>query len=227
MAITVDTPRTAVMTTTATSTPAPAPRIAPGSASHWRAELPTLAGRTLSLRQLRLSDAPALLATLSVEEVARFISTPPRTAAGFERFIEWTLQARAEGRYVCFAVVPHGMTTPVGIFQVRQLGATFATAEWGFALGADYWGRGYFVEAARLVLDFAFDQVGVERMEARSATPNGRGNGALRKLGAVWEGVLRRSFVKDACQMDQMLWSILADEWREVRSGWTGAVLTH
>jgi ribosomal-protein-serine acetyltransferase len=43
---------------------------------------------------------------------------------------------------------------------------------------------------------------------------NGRGNGALRKIGAVQEGVLRRSFLRDGQYHDQVLWSILAEEWR-------------
>lgn len=77
------------------------------------------------------------------------------------------------------------------------------------------------------MLDFAFDTIGVERMEARAATPNGRGNGALRKLGAVWEGVLRRSFNKDGGRMDQMLWSILSDEWRQAKAVWARGLVTH
>lgn len=205
----------------------PAKGTTPGLDIDWRSELPTLVGPNLTLRELKLSDAPALMATLNVEEVARFVSTPPRSVAGFERFIQWTLRARAQGRYACFAVVPTGMSSPIGIFQVRQLEASFSTAEWGFALGSAYWGRGYFVEAARLVLDFAFDTIGVERMEARAATPNGRGNGALRKLGAVWEGVLRRSFNKDGGRMDQMLWSILSDEWRQAKAVWARGLVTH
>ena len=48
-----------------------------------------------------------------------------------------------------------------------------------------------------MVVDFAFDTLGVHRLEARAAVANGRGNGALRKIGAVQEGVLRKSFLKN------------------------------
>jgi RimJ/RimL family protein N-acetyltransferase len=51
-------------------------------------------------------------------------------------------------------------------------------------------------------------------MEARAATANGRGNAALRKLGAVQEGVLRRSFLRNGVHYDQVLWGILAEDWR-------------
>jgi RimJ/RimL family protein N-acetyltransferase len=59
-----------------------------------------------------------------------------------------------------------------------------------------------------------FDVLRSRRLEARAAVANGRGNGALRKIGAVQEGVLRRSFFRHGTLYDQMLWSILADDWR-------------
>lgn len=180
----------------------------------WRQSLPVLTGSLAALRGLRLSDAPSLLAALSTEEVSRFISPPPTTVEGFERFILWTQSERTAGNYVCFAVVPHGMNTAIGIFQVRQLEPEFATAEWGFALGSAYWGTGMFLDGARLVLEFAFDVVGVHRLEARAAVANGRGNGALRKVGAVQEGVLRKSFLSNGEYLDQALWTILDSDWR-------------
>ena len=183
--------------------------------SDWRQALPVLTSKTITLRELRASDAPSLLAMLATDEVARFISPPPTTVEGFERFIAWTHRERAAGNYVCFGVVPHGMDHAVGLFQVRQLEPGFGTAEWGFAIGAEFWGTGVFVEGARQVVNFAFDTIGVHRLEARAAVKNGRGNGALRKLGAVQEGVLRKSFLRNGEYLDQVLWSILDSEWQE------------
>jgi [ribosomal protein S5]-alanine N-acetyltransferase len=194
---------TSTITTTATAT-----------ATNWKQALPMLAGSNFTLRELRKEDAPSLLAMLTTEEVSRFISPPPTTVEGFERFIAWTHRERSAGAYACFAIVPHGMDTAVGIFQVRSLEPGFRTAEWGFAMGSAFWGSGIFVEGARLVLDFSFDVIGAQRLEARAATANGRGNGALRKIGAVQEGVLRRSFQRNGQYYDQVLWGILADDWR-------------
>jgi ribosomal-protein-alanine N-acetyltransferase len=191
--------------------------------SDWRQSLPVLTGATVTLRELRLSDAPALLAMLSTEEVSRFISPPPTTVEGFERFIAWTHRERAAGNYACFAVVPHGMDTAIGIFQVRQLELGFATAEWGFAIGSAFWGTGVFLDGAKMVVDFAFDVIGAHRLEARAAVANGRGNGALRKVGAVQEGVLRKSFLRNGEYLDQTLWTILDDDWR-AKSIWGGQI---
>jgi RimJ/RimL family protein N-acetyltransferase len=185
--------------------------------SNWQAGLPTLGGQQVMLRELRESDAPSLFALLTTEEVARFISPPPTTVEGFGKFIAWTHRQRAAGAYACFAITLKGFDTAIGIFQVRQLEPSFGTAEWGFALGSAFWGTGVFREGAELVLEFVFDTIGVHRLEARAAVPNGRGNGALLKVGAVQEAVLRKSFLRDGQYLDQVLYSIVADDWRAAR----------
>ena len=197
--------------------PAVSPRRIAPVPSGWRNGLPVLTGSMASLRELRPSDAPALLAMLSTEEVTRFISPAPATVEGFERFIAWSNRERAQGTAMCFAVVPHGMDAPVGIFQIRQIEPGFATAEWGFAIASAFWGTGLFLDAARLVVDFAFDVIEIHRLEARAAVLNGRGLGALRKIGAVPEGILRKSLLRNGEYLDQALWTILDDDWRAMR----------
>ena len=191
----------------------------PVAAIEWQKSLPMLASPTITLRELRLSDAPALLAMLSSEEVARFISPPPPTVDGFERFIMWAQAERQAGRYMCFGVVPRGMDAAIGVFQIRQLDPGFINAEWGFAFGSAFWGTGLFMTSSRMLLDFTFGVMGIHRMEARAAIPNGRGNRALQKLGASFEGVLRRSLLRGGEFHDQNLWSILAEEWFTRRAG--------
>jgi RimJ/RimL family protein N-acetyltransferase len=185
--------------------------------SDWRQRLPVLAANHVVLRELRLSDAASLFSMLTTEEVSRFISPPPATVEGFERFIAWTLRQRAAGTYVCYAVTTKGFDTAIGIFQVRELEPGFGTAEWGFAIGSPFWGTGVFQEGAKLVVDFAFDVLGVHRLEARAAIRNGRGNAALLKVGAVQEAVLRKSFLRNGEYLDQALWAIVEDDWRAQR----------
>jgi ribosomal-protein-alanine N-acetyltransferase len=190
------------------------PSVAHTVSTDWRDSLPMLAGTTVTLRELGASDVPSLFALLTTEEVSRFISPPPNTVDGFERFIAWTLRQRSMGAYACFAVTLDATDTAIGIFQLRQLEPGFGTAEWGFALGSAYWGAGVFQEGAELLVRFAFETVGVHRLEARAAVRNGRGNGALRKIGAVQEGLLRKSFLKNGEYLDQALWTILDEDWK-------------
>jgi RimJ/RimL family protein N-acetyltransferase len=196
--------------------------------SDWRERLPTLRGEQVVLRELRASDAVSLFALLTSEEVARFISPPPSTVEGFERFIAWTLRQRAAGTYACFAVTLRGFDTAVGIFQIRETEPGFGTAEWGFAVGSAFWGTGVFQDGAELVLDFAFETLGAHRLEARAAVLNGRGNGALQKIGAVQECLLRKSFMRNGQYLDQVLYAILDTDWRESRTMMTTpATLVH
>jgi [ribosomal protein S5]-alanine N-acetyltransferase len=185
--------------------------------SDWQQKLPVLTGQQVVLREPRNSDATSLFTLLTTREVARFISPPPPTVEGFERFIAWTLRQRTAGAYACFAVTLKGFDTAIGIFQVRQMEPGFGTAEWGFAIGSPFWGTGVFEEAAQLVLEFAFDTLNVHRLEARAAVRNGRGTGALLKLGAVPEGVLRKSLLRDGEYLDQELYAMIEDDWRASR----------
>ena len=184
------------------------------SRSDWQHALPMLRGRTVVLRELRTSDAASLFALLSTDEVTRFINPPPSSVEGFEKFITWAQRQRQAGTYCCFAVMVQGYDTAIGLFQVRQLTTDFASAEWGFAIGSAFWGTGVFQESAELVVSFVFDTLGAERLEARAAVLNGRGNGALMKIGAVQEARLRKSFLRHGQYLDQTLYAILETDWR-------------
>lgn len=176
--------------------------------------LPVLVDASVVLRELQAGDAPALLAHLGTTEVSRYIQPLPTTVEGFEQYIGTARQERAEGLCATFGVQPAGVDHVVGVVQIRALEAGFAIAEWSVVIGSSYWGKGLFPNAARLVLDFVFGSLGATRLEARTATMNGRGNGALRKVGAVQEGVLRRAFRRQNQHYDQLLWALLAEDWR-------------
>jgi len=196
----------------ARQTPATQPAPASEASPRWRAELPTLSGDAVVLRQIRRSDAASLLMFLGAEDVIRYITPAPATVAAFEDFIDQALERQRQGRTAFFAIVPPGTDVAVGIVQLRSLERGFRTAEWGVALGSPYWGRGLFADAAALLRRFAFETLGVHRLEARSRADNARANAALRKVGALLEGVLRQTFERDGQLYDQCLWSILADE---------------
>jgi RimJ/RimL family protein N-acetyltransferase len=192
---------------------------APGNpCRRWKTALPVLTGTRAVLRELRASDAHDLLSTFGSPDVARLISPPPPTLEGFEKFVAWTQRQREAGQSFGFGITTKDSDAVTGLFQVRALQSGFDIAEWGFALGAEHWGNGLFIDAAALVLDFVFDVVGVHRLEARAALKNGRGNGALFKLGATQEGVLQRSFLRNGVYLDQVLWTILAED-RNIMTG--------
>lgn len=187
------------------------------AATDWTLQRVALVGQRVALRELRVSDAPALLLLLTAPEVARFIAPPPATIEGFEHFINPTTRESSTSKTMCFAVTLVGDDTAIGLFQIREIDPSVQTAEWGFALGSAFWGTGVFVEAANLLLEFAFERLGVHRLEARVAVRNGRGGRALQKVGAVPEGVLRKALLKDGRYLDQAMYAIIANDWRASR----------
>jgi ribosomal-protein-alanine N-acetyltransferase len=203
-------------TAAALVTPAPATVDA-----DWTTGLPVLQGRKMRLRELVPTDSLSLLSMLSTDEVAKFISPPPTTPQGFEKFIQWVVRERQAGRQFTFGLVPEGCDHAVGLVQVRAIAPRFSVAEWGFAVGSPFWGSGLFLAGAKMTLDFAFQNTAVNRLEARAVVQNARGNGALRKLGAVQEGVLRGSLLKDGKFLDQIMWSIVAQDWFQARATWS------
>jgi ribosomal-protein-alanine N-acetyltransferase len=185
----------------------------------WRDGLPVLAGKLVTVREIAFEDVPSLHVLIASDpRVTEYISPPPPSIVALQGFVAWAHDERAAGRLVCYAVVPHGLRYAVGVFQIKKLQPGFTVAEWGFALGSSFWGTGMFEDAAVLVADFAFDTLGVHRLEGRAVTANGRANGALTKIGAKGEAVLREGLRRGSVFMTQYLWTLTSAEWQQQHS---------
>ena len=185
---------------------------------HWCRALPTLSSAALMLREPVAGDALALLTALSSEALGQLVADPPpATQAGFEGFIATMQTARHEGREACWAIVPRDTSAAVGLMRVRALDYDFTTIDGTAALAEEFRGTHVFQDAARLVLGCLFRTMGVQRAEFRIDVRNSRANGALRKLGATQEGLLRRALRRDGGFHDQVLWAMVAIEWASPR----------
>ncbi len=183
------------------------------AAPNWRAELPTLTGRIVTVREPASQDLGPLVDLLSLGDATRFGIDEPVTDVGIQELIERASRERQNGQAFTYVITLSTPRTVVGLMQVRQLDPSFEGAEWECTIAPSSRGSGIFMEAARLVGSFTFGSVGAHRLEARVLLQNGRANGALRKLGAVQEGVLRRSIRRGGEYSDQVLWSLLKEDW--------------
>lgn len=93
-----------------------------------------------------------------------------------------------------------------------------AHAEIGYWIGRPHWGQGYATEAARCVLAYAFEQLGLRRVYAYYMLRNPASLQVMQKLGMRQEGVLRQHTLKWEVFEDVGLCAILADEWQQQRS---------
>jgi RimJ/RimL family protein N-acetyltransferase len=186
----------------------------PSVAGDWRTELPVLVGRRVTLREPSGEDLAALAEVLSLPDGTRFGLDHPATVLDVQRLIDGAARDRSAGRAFTYVVTLTASRAIVGLLQVRQLDPSFEAAEWECTLAPSVRGTGVFMDAARLAGSLAFGTVGAHRLEARTLLRNGRANGALRKLGAVQEGILRRS-IRDAGAgyVDQVLWAVLKEDW--------------
>jgi len=181
--------------------------------TNWRAELPVLTGRTVQLREPIASDLGPLVDLLSLSDAMRFGLDEPPSDYAVSQLIEHAALDRTNGQALTFVITIAATRSVVGLLMIRQLDPAFEAAEWECTLVPSVRGSGVFLEAARLAGSFAFGSIGAHRLEARVLLPNGRGNGALRKLGAVQEGILRRSARRGGEYVDQVLWSMLKEDW--------------
>jgi len=187
----------------------------PLAAPDWRAGLPTLAARLVTLREPSPMDLRPLMDLLLLADASRFGIDEPISEVAVQEMLDRLARDRQNGVAFTFLVVASSTRAVVGLVQARQIDLSWESAEWECTLAPSWRGTGAFLETARLVGSFAFGTVGVHRLEARVLLQNGRANGALRKLGAVQEGVLRESIRRGGEYLDQVLWSVLKEDWGE------------
>lgn len=180
----------------------------------WATELPVLANDFVTLRELELEDAPALVRHLARPAVGRYTTPPPSTVDGFERHIRWAIRERQASRHASFAIVPRDAGEPVGVIQLWTLCAASGVMEWGGVLDDRFWQGSVFSNSARLMIDYAFEALGATRLEARVHVDNDAGHALMRRLGATRELVLRNCLKVQGVYGDHALWAILRDEWR-------------
>jgi RimJ/RimL family protein N-acetyltransferase len=181
----------------------------------WSERVPLVRGEVTTLREIVVSDVYALFTLFSDPAVTEYMAPPPPTLAKFAGFVVWSHQQREQGRGLCFGIVPDGITTAIGILQVRSSDSTLSSAEWGFVLSAHFWSTGVFLDAANLLVEFAFTTMAIERLEARIALRNRRAHAAVQRLGARPESTLATVSPAGFPRDPQVVWTLREDDWRK------------
>lgn len=152
---------------------------------------PTLTTDRLLLRPFVLDDAPAVQRLAGERAVA---DTTERIPHPYEDgFAEaWIAQPQrfSERKECTFAIVLKD-----GQHLIGGIGLTLSMAhlrgELGYWIGTPFWGQGYCTEAARAVLDYGFNTIGLHRIEGRNMSRNPASGRVMLKLGMQYEGRLR------------------------------------
>jgi RimJ/RimL family protein N-acetyltransferase len=150
---------------------------------------PTLHTARLRLRPFNDTDANALFALHSSAHVLRYWDAPPwseRVRA--EKFITTSRQMAQEGTGARLAVAGVSDEAFIGWCSLTRWNPNYRSASMGYCLDEAAWGHGYATEAARALLQWAFDTLDLNRVQAETDTRNAASARVLEKLGFVREG---------------------------------------
>lgn len=190
-----------------------------------RERLPTINTSRLSLRRISEKDVDAFYAIYSNTEVMRYWSTPPladRNAAvklvseiheGLERreILKWGIARRPDD-------------VLIGSVTLHNLAFTHRRAEIGYALDHAHWGHGFMNEALMAVLAYAFEKLGLHRIEADVDPRNSASIRSLERLGFQREGYLRERWQVGGEIQDALFFGLLRPDWEKLGSSSTPVV---
>ena len=175
---------------------------------------PTLHTARLRLRPFTSADADALFAVHSSAYVLRYWDAPPWTERErAERFIAACRQMAEEGRGVRVAIEGVSDGEFIGWCALTRWNPDYRSAAMGYCLGDAAWGHGYATDAARALLQWAFDTLDLNRVQAETDTRNAASARVLEKLGFTREGTLREDCVVNGDVSDSWVYGLLRREW--------------
>lgn len=176
-----------------------------------------LKGKTVLLRPVKRSDISYFLKWFNDPEVIQYLDLYlPMTEMGEEKYIEelGTTRARIDVVFV-IEVIEGGSTKAIGNCGLHGINSKDNNATFGVVIGEqDYWSKGYGTEAAKLVINYGFQQLNLHRIYSTAVAFNERSIKLHKKVGFREEGRLRQAMFKNGQYHDLVQFGILREEWR-------------
>ena len=169
----------------------------------------------LVLRQYMVGDAQAMYENwASDEKVTEFLLWKPHSdPRETVKFLEdWTPRYSEEDYYNWAIVLKENGDNPIGNIWVGRIKEKAVSAEVGYCVGREFWHKGIASEALKAVMDFLFDEVGVNRIEAYHDPRNPYSGDVMKKCGMKYEGTLRASEWNNLGICDAYWYSMLKSE---------------
>lgn len=178
-----------------------------------------LEGRVVRLEPLTAAHVEGLAQVGLEPSIWRWMPTVLHDEADVRAWVETALAAAAGGREVPFAQVERATGRPVGSTRFLNIEPAHRRLEIGYTWLAPAWQRtAVNSEAKLLLLSHAFESLGALRVEFKTDSRNAGSRRALAGIGAMEEGTLRRHMlVQDGDRRDSVYFSVIAEEWPEVR----------
>ena len=168
------------------------------------------------IRKWELSDAKDLAAALSnkkVQDNLRDGLPYPYTEQDGKEFISAMLSADENETFAFAIMVDNMVIGSIGIF--RQGNIHRQTAELGYYIAEEYWGKGIMTEAVKQICEYIFAKSDIIRIYAEPFAYNIASCRVLEKVGFQYEGTLRNNAVKNSKVIDMKMYSLLKAEIKE------------
>ena len=170
----------------------------------------------LILRRFTLDDASAMYENwASDDEVTKYLMWQAHGDISVSESIlrDWVKNYENNGFYTWAIVFKENSDKPIGsIAVVENIDETVRKAHIGYCIGKPWWHKGIMSEALKAVIDFLFDEVGVNRVESRHDPRNPNSGAVMKKCGMKYEGTHRQSDRNNQGICDACYYAILADE---------------
>jgi [ribosomal protein S5]-alanine N-acetyltransferase len=176
---------------------------------------PVLSTARLRLRPVTSTDAEALFALHASAVVLRFWDSPPWDEPGrAERFIASCREMAENGSGIRPVIERASDGAFIGWCSVTRWNPVYRSATLSYVLDDGAWGHGYATEAVGALLQWAFDVLDLNRVQAETDTRNTASARVLEKLGFRREGTLREDCVVNGEVSDSWVFGLLRSEWR-------------
>jgi RimJ/RimL family protein N-acetyltransferase len=173
----------------------------------------------LMIRALTPDDVDRHYAMFSDPEVVRYLYFGPFDRPGAQEHLERrsVVELPEEGGWVNFGLEVRGEGILIGELAMGFISATHKHYEVGYVLDPAYAGRGYATEGAAMIVELAFTGLGAHRVSGRLDARNAPSARVLEKLGMRREALfVENEYVKGEWT-DELVYAILAPEWRALR----------
>lgn len=155
----------------------------------------TLETSRLILRRAEVSDAQAMFHNWASDEtVTKFLTWPTHTNVETTcAILEMWVKNYEQDDFYQWMIVPKELGQPIGSISVVNHRDDIAEAEIGYCIGKRWWHQGIMTEALGAVMDYLFDEVGMNRIEAKHDINNPNSGAVMKKCGMFYEGTARQS----------------------------------
>jgi N-acetyltransferase len=184
-----------------------------------RVEPVVLEGVQVLLEPLSWKHEDDLVVAGEDPEISTYMPVRFEPRENLHRWLEMTFQSAEGGGELAFAVIHRASGTAIGSTRFMDIRPAHDAVEIGYTWYARSWWRtAVNTECKYLLMRHLFEQVGCARVSLKTDLLNVRSQRAIERLGAVQEGVLRKHMVvRDGRRRDTVYYSVLDDEWPQVK----------